>query len=85
MTEFMKNIEDAIRNAPTIDTVEQKHGHWIRDTFRKEPMIPNKRGEYEWVHTAKCSVCGREIGISKGYPDYPYCMFCGAKMDEVTE
>lgn len=43
-TMFMYEIADMIDDAPTIDAVEQKHGHWIEWAGSLE----------------KCSVCGYE-------------------------
>lgn len=58
-----------IRNMPSVDAVEQKHGHWI----------VKRRGEYSDTQCSECGGYDRDIGIAK------YCRNCGAKMDEVTE
>lgn len=65
-------IEEAIKNAPTIEAKPVVHGRWISK---------NHHG-YEWVFV--CSNCG----YVDGYPfnDRPnYCPNCGAKMDEPME
>ena len=51
------------------------------DTVDAEPV---RHGH--WIYkgtweTFECSVCGR--GAIRN--DYPYCMWCGAKMDEVED
>lgn len=61
---------DAIKNAPTVDAVPVKHGHWIEED---EEII-----EY------KCSECGvYQYGnfgeILNG--EFHFCPNCGAKMD----
>lgn len=59
-----------IDDAPTIDVVPVKHGHWIIiDDVEK--------------FIAKCSVCGR-VEDTRQINDYPYC-HCGAKMDGGAE
>ena len=64
-----------IDEAPTIDAVEQKHGHWI------------KLDEDDYGDTYKCSNCNTCFyGVVD--PDDSLCNFCltcGAKMDEVLE
>ena len=62
-------IDEAIKNAPTIEAKPVVHGRWISK---------NHHG-YEWVFV--CSNCD----YIDGYPfnDRPnYCPNCGAKMDE---
>lgn len=58
------DINKIVRNLPSVDAVEQKHGHWI---------------EKGTTFYSYCSICG------KYGDDTPYCSYCGAKMDEVTE
>lgn len=65
-------IDEAIKNAPTIEAKSVVHGHWISK---------NHHG-YEWVFV--CSNCD----YIDGYPfnDRPnYCPNCGARMDEPIE
>ena len=62
-------IEEAIKNAPTIEAKPVVHGRWISK---------NAHG-YEWVFV--CSNCD----YIDGYPFNDrsnYCPNCGAKMDE---
>lgn len=58
-----------INNAPTVDAVPVKHGHWIWSDDLCEYC---------------CSRCGHtdDYGI---HPDIEYCPYCGAKMDESTQ
>ena len=53
----------------TMPTVEQKHGQW--------------QGVSPFVDSLECSECRYEI-LSEELKT-PYCPWCGAKMDEVTE
>lgn len=55
-----------IDDAPTIDLV--KHGRWTKDPLGIGPI---------------CSSCSSalQLGMSGKYIHYPYCMWCGAKMD----
>lgn len=66
-------IEKLLRQAPTIDVEPIKHGHWIKEKYER-PI---------------CSVCGNQGFLSiidSITGDFPYCAWCGAKMDEdVTE
>lgn len=51
---------------------KQKHGHWIKEKHER-PI---------------CSVCGSEGFLSivdSITGDFPYCTWCGAKMDEEAE
>ena len=67
-------LVDAVKNAPTVNPVEQKHGKWIV--------------EDEDYNAYKCSVCGEVWCIIDGTPQENgcnYCQHCGSKMDEVTE
>ena len=68
-------IENAIKNAPTVDAVEVKHGRWQPhyEIFDADPAVGILGGNYQtgW----QCSVCGRYESIQE-----PYCN-CGAKMD----
>lgn len=67
-------VPNIISNAPTIDAEPVRHGHWIE-------YEDNKRECY-------CSECDFPAGLDDyGYHNMqdPYCRFCGAKMDEVSE
>lgn len=62
-------ITNALKYAPTIDAEPVKHGHWIKEKYEK-PI---------------CSVCGNEgflVIVDSITADFPYCTWCGAKMDE---
>ncbi len=51
-----------------------KHGHWKQVTSADSK---------NWaVH--ECSECGNEVDMPIDYHD-PFCLYCGARMDEVTE
>lgn len=60
--------------SPTVDAEPVRHGHWVA-------YKDNKRECY-------CSECDFPAGLDDyGYHNMqdPYCRFCGAKMDEVSE
>ena len=69
MTEF---FIESVKEQPTADVVEVKHGEWIKNQYISQVLkIPVKK---EFVFT--CSLCGHDtLGKSK------YCRECGAKMD----
>ena len=60
-----------IRNFPTADVAEVKHGEWK----------PVTGGLYGW----KCNLCDEHIYVNRKSNVnrylYPYCPNCGAKMD----
>ena len=61
-----------LREAPTVDAVEVRHGRWIMGTGENGLQIGYR----------KCSRCG-EI-VKYGYSLYGvhnFCNYCGAKMD----
>ena len=59
-----------IKNIPTADVVEVRHGHWIEKVVKPEWLDDDVEIYYV------CSVCEcNDFGKS------PYCPFCGAKMD----
>ena len=63
-----EEVEQAIKDAPTVDAVEVVHGRWIKS----ESM----------VLSAKCSNCrGWITKHSVCEPDFRFCPNCGAKMD----
>jgi len=64
----------AIEDAPTVDAVEVKHGHWINKSIIKLPFA-----DYQF----ECSECGC-IFYHAGIDSFAYCPFCGAKMDGGT-
>ena len=70
--EFCERIDDA----PIVDAVHVKHGHWIE-----------VQRIHEKDHTAicECSLCGDTVWVYDGQRAWNYCPNCGAKMDEVTE
>ena len=58
-------INRNIKQLPTADVVEVKHGHWI------------KTDELVGIEFLKCSVCGETHPRIRT----EYCCDCGAKMD----
>lgn len=64
---------DIIKEQPTADVVEVKHGEWLPDyeTFVDEWERESEPIQTGWV----CSLCGRQE-----FNREPYC-HCGAKMD----
>lgn len=61
-----KNI---VETMPTVDTVEQKHGHWIK-------ISP--------ANIYECSVCNKDV-MTSDIEAYQFCHKCGAKMDGEVE
>lgn len=63
-----------VEDAPTIDAVKVRHGHWIpADIYHENVYV--------------CSVCHADIAVPINFdyrPTYKYCPMCGAKQDEVT-
>ena len=56
---------------PIVDAEPVKHGHWTETYDESQPIFFKRR----WA----CSSCGR----TNTYGKPPFCMYCGAKMDEV--
>lgn len=72
MFSFRAVPKETLDRAPTINAVEQKHGHWVF-----------YYGGDDWC--AECSICGNsEYGDTKEevLEENPYCRKCGAKMGE---
>ena len=66
--EFVGDISDAVRKAPTVDAVEVVHGRWIPYYYDECPQDAD----------VKCSNCG----VYEPYEAMGnYCPNCGAKMD----
>lgn len=74
-------FERDIKDAPTVDAVEVKHGHW------EEKQVVDDSTIIEIWQSARCSKCGRYHTTPYAYyfDEFNYCPQCGAKMDEVTE
>lgn len=60
-----------IWNAPTVDAVPVRHGHWIDEGLYNDDFP---------YHAWKCSECGEYI-IEIDVPWYKFCPECGAKME----
>ena len=60
-------VSSAIKNTPTADVVEVRHGEW------KKKSVGNL------VTHMQCSICGDYEAIR--YQHMNYCPNCGAKMD----
>ena len=62
-----------IKQIPTADVVEVKHGEWQREI-----------DDFDWEYI-KCSVCGEELYPPDNDDTFDvlpkYCQECGAKMD----
>ena len=65
-------FKQGIDNAPTIDAVPVRHGHWIKE-------FENEDGR-----NLRCSECRMVFYVGKGR-DGNYCPECGARMDEVEK
>ena len=65
--ELCKAIISRIEEAPAVDAVPVRHGHWIQasEDFRNQVFWWN------------CSECGFSVSSK-----YSYCPDCGARMDE---
>ena len=72
--EYIRAVTVAdIEAQPSIDAVEQKHGHWI------------DRGKDVFV-SCECSVCHKEwMRYEDDIYGENYCANCGARMDEMSE
>lgn len=66
-----KDVESFIKNAPTADVQEVKHGKWIKRYFGGSPL---------WDEETVCSEC-----LHTGSEHFSYCPNCGAKMDKEDE
>ena len=64
-------IEEAIKNAPTVDAEPAKHGRWGGEEIF--PGFPTLNGYF-------CSNCRKRAGRKTNY-----CPNCGAKMDEEVQ
>ena len=63
---LIDKINKIIRNQPTADVQEVRHGEWI-----EKPYL---------LGTSNfCSLCGENYGMPHG--KYKFCPNCGAKMD----
>ena len=64
---LIDKINKIIRNQPTADVQEVRHGEWI-----EKPYL---------LGTSNfCSLCGENYGMPHG--KYKFCPNCGAKMDK---
>ena len=79
ITAVHNNIQTLIQEAPTIDAVPVKHGHWIEKEYKYGGLMAEKM-------FCICSVCGEEQiqKLDDKFEQFmtPYCANCGAKMDE---
>lgn len=62
-----------ISDVPTADVEEVRHGEWISELVKKCDWKGNKQSYYQPI---SCSLCHESQAIK-----YPYCPYCGAKMD----
>ena len=65
-------VEDLIENAPTIEAEPVRHGAWTKGYCKDEEM-----------NCVFCSACGKSAYWDTDYGQqlFPYCPYCGAKMD----
>ena len=68
---FTRKAIDAIKNIPTADVVEVRHGEWL---------LPLTDEPWRIGYFCRCSVCNK---INRGHTlSIPsFCENCGAKMD----
>ena len=64
-----------VKESPTTDVVELKHGKWIDTEPHLKDWQQRKNGMAYY-----CSVCGHRAGKNK-HRTYKYCPWCGARMD----
>lgn len=64
-----EEVEEAIKDAPTVDAVEVVHGRW-------KPVDHDGSWRVDM-----CSVCHRRMHYVDYDQPYQYCPNCGAKMD----
>ena len=72
----LQSVVNEIKKFPSEDVQPVKHGRWIQDEHTYSGC---------WTYNYVCSACG-EIGGSwlrniRRDQMFPYCPFCGAKMD----
>ena len=65
-----EEVEQAIKDAPTVDAEPVVHGRWVKKTA-------------DYVYYYACSECGEPVLKSQWGNDFfsDYCPNCGAKMD----
>ena len=64
---FIRRSE--IEAAPTVDAEPVRHGRWLE-----------KHPTYASAQKSRMSVCSA-CGATKGRKSWPYCPYCGARMD----
>ena len=69
---------EQMKNIPTADVVEVKHGKW---TYSRAEWGSN---DYSKDVYYKCSICGKEYE-EFDIDEANYCPHCGAKMEGVKE
>lgn len=70
-----EDVINAIKNIPSADVVEAKHGKWVE----QEDFLGDTYYD--------CSCCGESFCLIEGTPTdnmYNFCPNCGAKMDGGT-
>lgn len=65
-------LAERIRNIPSADVVERKHGKWIPHI--EEDYIG--AGQYGYIELLKCSECGTLVPNKRNF-----CHHCGAEME----
>ena len=67
-----ERLIDCVRNTPTADVQEVRHGKWIG--YPSITISERRRTIQSIIY--KCSCCGKSNGRAKS----PYCKNCGSKM-----
>ena len=68
----------ALKDLPSADVQPVRHGYWMLYENQNQDDVSN--GNYLYV----CSNCNHS-DIHAKTVEVPFCWFCGAKMDEVTQ
>ena len=66
----MRDMIMFLNDLPDEDVRENSHGYWIFDDAD------------EYGNTFQCSCCKTKIVIRYRIPDFDYCPYCGAEMNE---
>ena len=80
MFSFRAVPEETLEAAPTIDAIEQKHGHWKSTEIKNDDMYSYLSPPSKYIH--ECSECGNKIENYIKKCNIKYCDACGAKMDK---
>lgn len=75
-------IKDCIETLPSVEAEPVRHGRWMLCENQNQDDVDN--GNYFHFALYVCSNCNHS-DIHAKTAEVPFCWFCGAKMDEVTQ